>query len=77
MLLLCCCRLEDALRDAADAKEKFGHQNQQLSDLEGEVGLLRRRLASLESERDKEKGLIKKLQDALNAARSVRTKPCH
>nr|CAA58705.1 intermediate filament protein [Lumbricus terrestris] len=60
-------RLEDALKDAADAKEKFGHQNQQLSDLEGEVGLLRRRLASLESERDKEKGLIKKLQDALNA----------
>jgi intermediate filament protein if len=63
-------RLEDALKDAADAKEKFGHQNQQLSDLEGEVGLLRRRLASLESERDKEKGLIKKLQDALNATRS-------
>jgi intermediate filament protein if len=63
-------KLEDALKDAADAKEKFGHQNQQLSDLEGEVGLLRRRLASMESERDKEKGLIKKLQDSLNATRS-------
>ena len=76
-MLLGCSRLAFALKDAEDAKEKFEKQNQQLSDLEGEVGLLRRRLGSLETERDKERALNKKLQEALNAARKVRTTICH
>ena len=76
-MLLYCCRLELALSDAAGAKEQFEGQNQTLSDLEGEVGLLRRRLGSLENERDKERALNKKLQEALNLARTVRTISFH
>jgi intermediate filament protein if len=41
-----------------------------LSDYEGEIALLRRRLESLEGDRNKDKNLAKKLQDALNAARA-------
>jgi len=63
-------RLEAALKDAADSRERADRNNQQLSDYEGEIALLRRRLESLEGDRDKEKGLLKRLQDSLNAARS-------
>jgi intermediate filament protein if len=63
-------RLEAALKDAAESRERADRNNQQLSDYEGELALLRRRLESLEGDRDKEKGLLKRLQDALNAARS-------
>lgn len=63
-------RLEDALKDAADAKEKVDRQNQQLADYEGELALLRRRLGTLENDKDKEKALIKKLHDDLNRARA-------
>jgi intermediate filament protein if len=63
-------RLDAALKDAAESRERADRNNQQLSDYEGEIALLRRRLESLEGDRDKEKGLLKRLQDALNAARS-------
>jgi len=63
-------RLDAALKDAVDSRERADRNNQQLSDYEGEIALLRRRLESLEGDRDKEKGLLKRLQDALNAARS-------
>lgn len=63
-------RLEAALKDAADARERADRNNQALSDYEGEIAMLRRRLESLEGDRDKEKALLKRLQDALNAARS-------
>jgi len=63
-------RLDAALKDATDSREKADRNNQQLSDYEGEIAMLRRRLESLEGDRDKEKALIKRLQDALNAARS-------
>jgi len=63
-------RLDAALKDAAEARERADSNNQRLSDYEGEIALLRRRLASLEGDRDKEKALIKRLQDSLNAARS-------
>jgi len=63
-------RLEAALKDASESRERADRNNQQLSDYEGEIALLRRRLESLEGDRDKEKGLLKRLQDALNAARS-------
>jgi len=64
-------RLEAALKDAAESRERADRNNQNLSDYEAEIGLLRRRLQSLENDRDKEKGLLKRLQDALSAARSV------
>jgi len=63
-------RLEAALKDSAESRERADRNNQQLSDYEGEIAMLRRRLESLEGDRDKEKALIKRLQDALNAARS-------
>ncbi len=74
-MLLGCSRLAFTLKDAEDAKEKFEKQNQQLSDLEGEVGLLRRRLESLETERDNERASNQRLQEALDLARKVRTMP--
>jgi intermediate filament protein if len=63
-------RLEAALKDAADSRERADRNNQQLSDYEGEIAMLRRRLESLEGDKEKEKALLKRLQDALNAARS-------
>jgi len=59
------------LKDAAESRERAEQNNQQLSDYEAEIGLLRRRLEGLENDRDKEKGFLKRLQDALSAARSV------
>jgi len=64
--------LDEARRAAADAREKLERQNQQLSDLEAEVGLLRRRVEQLETDRDKDKKLIAQLQESLNRARAVR-----
>jgi len=64
-------RLDEARRAAADAREKLEQQNQQLSDLEAEVGLLRRRVEQLETDRDKDKKLIAQLQESLNRARAV------
>jgi len=66
------CRLDEARRAATDAREKLERQNQQLSDLEAEVGLLRRRVEQLETDRDKDKKLIAQLQESLNRARAVR-----
>lgn len=64
--------MDEARRAAADAREKLERQNQQLSDLEAEVGLLRRRVEQLETDRDKDKKLIAQLQESLNRARAVR-----
>jgi len=64
-------RLDEARRAAADAREKLERQNQQLSDMEAEVGLLRRRVEQLETDREKDKKLIAQLQESLNRARVV------
>jgi len=66
-------RLDESRRAAADAREKLERQNQQLSDMEAEVGLLRRRVEQLETDRDKDKKLIAQLQESLNRARAVRS----
>jgi len=63
-------KLEEARRALAEAREKIDRQNQQLSDYEAEVGLLRRRVEQLESDRDKDKKLIQQLQETLNRTRS-------
>ena len=65
-------RLEEARQALAEAREKIDHQNQQLSDYEAEIGLLRRRVEQLESDRDKDKKLIHQLQETLNRTRAVR-----
>ena len=58
-----------------DAREKIEQQNQQLSDYEAEINLLRRRLETLETDREKDKKQIQTLQDALNRTRVVSISP--
>lgn len=64
-------RLDEATKSAVEEREKVERQNQQLSDYEAEINLLRRRLESLETDRDKEKKHGAQLQEALNRARLV------
>jgi len=66
-------RMEEANRLVVESREKIEQQNQQLSDYEAEINLLRRRLETLESDREKDRKQIATLQDALNRARIVST----
>jgi intermediate filament protein if len=63
-------KLEEARRAVAESKDKIDRQNQQLSDYEAEVGLLRRRVDQLETDRDKDKKLIAQLQESINRTRA-------
>jgi len=63
-------RLNESRQALSDAREQIDKQNQQLSDYEAEIGLLRRRVEQLENDRDKDKKLIAQLQDSLNRARA-------
>jgi len=54
-----------------EERERSHRNDQQLSDYEAEIGLLRRRLETLETDREKDKKTIAHLQDALNRARVV------
>lgn len=69
------CRLEDAQRTVYESREKIERQNQQLSDYEAEINLLRRRLETLETDREKDKKTIATLQEALNRTRLVSSVP--
>ena len=71
-MLLRVCRLQDANRAVIEERERSQRNDQQLSDYEAEIGLLRRRLETLETDREKDKKTIAQLQDALNRARVVR-----
>jgi len=62
-------KLNEANRAVVESREKIEKQNQQLSDYEAEINLLRRRLETLEGDREKDKRTIATLQDALNRAR--------
>jgi len=62
-------RADDASKAALDSREQIEKLIQQVSDLEAEIGLLRRRHNTLESDREKDKKLIAQLQDSLNRAR--------
>jgi intermediate filament protein if len=62
-------KLADANRAVIEERERAQRNDQQLSDYEAEINLLRRRLAQLETDRDKDKKQITTLQDALNRAR--------
>ena len=64
-------RLQDANRAVVEERERSQRNDQQLSDYEAEIGLLRRRLETLETDREKDKKNIAHLQDALNRARVV------
>ncbi len=52
-------------------KETIDKQNQQLSDYEAEINLLRRRIEQLENDRERDKKEIARLTEALNRARIV------
>lgn len=62
-------KLNEANQAVLYEREKVDRQNQQLSDYEAEINLLRRRLEQLEGDRDKDKKHIAQLQDALNRTR--------
>jgi intermediate filament protein if len=62
-------KLEEAKKAAAEIRDKIEQQNQQMSDYEAEISLLRRRVEGLGGDRDKDKKQIAQLQDALNRAR--------
>jgi len=54
-----------------EERERSQRNDQQLSDYEAEIGLLRRRLETLETDREKDKKNIAHLQDAVNRTRVV------
>jgi len=70
---VCMRRLQDANKAVIEERERSQRNDQQLSDYEAEIGLLRRRLETLETDREKDKKTIAHLQDALNRARVVCT----
>ena len=63
--------MEEANRAVIEERERNERQNQQLSDYEAEINLMRRRVETLESDREKDRKQIAHLQDALNRARMV------
>ena len=68
---LLCSRLDDANRAFTEEKNRSTSYSQQLSDYESEINLMRRRVESLETDREKDKKQLSQLQDALNRARVV------
>jgi intermediate filament protein if len=62
-------KLQQANAAVLEERERSQRNNQQLSDYEAEINLLRRRVEQLESDRDKDKKTIVTLQDALNRTR--------
>ena len=72
--LLSFSRVDELKTTRVQDRETIERQNQQLSDYEAEINLLRRRIESLESDRERDKKEIARLTDALNRARIVSTK---
>jgi chromosome segregation ATPase len=66
-------RADEANARVVGNKDKLARQDQQLSDYEAELNLLRRRCESVQGDHDRYKKEIIRLQDALNRARIVRT----
>jgi len=62
-------KLEDVQASRQADKDTIERQNQQLSDYEAEINLLRRRCEQLESDREKDKKEIARLTELLNRAR--------
>jgi intermediate filament protein if len=62
--------LDDARKTAAAERERAEGQLQQLSDVEAEINLLRRRFQSYETDREKDRKLIQLLKEQLQAARA-------
>lgn len=63
--------MDEANRIALQDREKVERQNQQLSDYEAEINLLRRRVEGLENDKDRDRRQINQLTDNINRARMV------
>ena len=63
--------LKEMKKEAEDMREKIERQNQQMSNYEAEMKLLRQQGESWDNERQKYKREIDTLQDALNRTRTV------
>jgi intermediate filament protein if len=61
--------LVEASKESAEYKERINLQNQMLSDYQSEITSLRKRIANLEDDCDKDKKMIETLTDALAKAR--------
>jgi len=61
--------LADAAKESVEYKDRINHQNQLLSEYQSEITSLRKRIANLEEDCDKDKKMIDTLTDALNKAR--------
>ena len=64
-------RLEEAKKWRSQDRETINKLNQQLSELEGEIRMLRRTNDSLDAERVRDKGTIARLQEELEKLRVV------
>lgn len=64
-------RLREIEAISIQDREIIERNNQQLSDYEAEINLLRRRIESLEADRERDKKEIARLTEALNRARIV------
>jgi hypothetical protein len=62
-------KLDEKLDANRNDRDRIEQQNQQMSDIEAELNLLRRRAELLDADRDKAKKTIARLQDALNRCR--------
>jgi intermediate filament protein if len=62
-------KLDEKLDANRNDRDRIEQQNQQMSDIEAELNLLRRRAELLEGDREKAKRTIARLQDAMNRAR--------
>lgn len=62
-------QLEDLKNARAQDRETIASQNQQLSEYEAEISVLRRRIEQLENDRERDKREITRLTEALNRAR--------
>jgi len=62
-------KLDELLDQNRNDRDRIEQQNQQISDIEAELNMLRRRAELLERDREKNKKTIARLQEALNRTR--------
>lgn len=65
------CRLDDAKKYRNQDRDTIARLNQQVSDLEAEVNLLRRTVDSLETDRSRDRDRIKNLEAEVDRLRLV------
>lgn len=69
-------RLNETQKSLVEGNEMIDRLSRALSEVESEIGLLRRRNALLETQREKDRQQIVELQDAMNRMRMVSIKSC-